>query len=217
MVYIICYLIGSIPFGLFFVKILSGKDLRKVESGRTGGTNALRAAGWTAGIMTAVMDIFKGYSSSLIVTWMGMENIWVRIFAALFVVIGHNYSAFLIEKKPGGGLKFRGGAGGASALGGAMALWPPSGLIILPLAVLVFYLFRYASITTISIGAFSILTFGLRAIIIGSEWQYIIYGVIAVLIVMWALRPNLQRLNEGTERIVGKQPLIIQKLRKNHH
>jgi glycerol-3-phosphate acyltransferase PlsY len=46
---ILSYLIGSIPFGLLIVKLVSGKDIRKVESGRTGGTNAMRAAGWGAG------------------------------------------------------------------------------------------------------------------------------------------------------------------------
>lgn len=44
-VLILAYLIGSIPFGLIIVKLSTGKDIRTVESGRTGGTNAMRAAG----------------------------------------------------------------------------------------------------------------------------------------------------------------------------
>ena len=39
------YIIGSIPFGLLVVKVETGKDIREVESGRTGGTNAVRAGG----------------------------------------------------------------------------------------------------------------------------------------------------------------------------
>ena len=54
------YLIGSIPFGLVVVKLKTGKDIRTVESGRTGGTNAFRAAGFGAGLLTAFLDIFKG-------------------------------------------------------------------------------------------------------------------------------------------------------------
>ena len=54
------YVLGSIPFGLLIVKLKTGKDIRKVESGRTGGTNAMRAAGFWAGLMTAIMDVLKG-------------------------------------------------------------------------------------------------------------------------------------------------------------
>ena len=53
---LLAYVIGSVPFGLLIVKITTGKDIREVESGRTGGTNALRAAGLWAGIGTALMD-----------------------------------------------------------------------------------------------------------------------------------------------------------------
>ena len=42
----LAYLIGSIPFGLIIVKLTTGKDIRSVASGRTGGTNAMRAAGF---------------------------------------------------------------------------------------------------------------------------------------------------------------------------
>ena len=54
------YLLGSIPFGLIIVKLKTGKDIRGVESGRTGGTNAMRAAGLPAGLLTAFFDILKG-------------------------------------------------------------------------------------------------------------------------------------------------------------
>lgn len=53
------YLLGSVPYGWVVVKIFSGKDIRDVESGRTGGTNAMRAAGLGAGILTAILDILK--------------------------------------------------------------------------------------------------------------------------------------------------------------
>ena len=54
------YILGSIPFGLIIVKLKTGKDIRTVESGRTGGTNAVRAAGFGAGLLTAILDILKG-------------------------------------------------------------------------------------------------------------------------------------------------------------
>ena len=59
-VLLLAYIIGSIPFGWLIVKMKTGKDIRVIESGRTGGTNAMRAAGFWAGLLTAIMDILKG-------------------------------------------------------------------------------------------------------------------------------------------------------------
>ena len=59
-VLLLAYLIGSFPFGWLIVKLKTGKDIRVIESGRTGGTNAMRAAGFWAGLLTAIMDILKG-------------------------------------------------------------------------------------------------------------------------------------------------------------
>ncbi len=58
-VIILSYVIGSIPFGFLVVKTFSGRDVRDVGSGRTGGTNAMRAAGVPAGVLTAVLDTLK--------------------------------------------------------------------------------------------------------------------------------------------------------------
>ena len=62
-VVILGYILGSIPFGLLIVKMKTGKDVRNVESGRTGGTNVVRAAGFGAGLLTATLDILKGATS----------------------------------------------------------------------------------------------------------------------------------------------------------
>ena len=59
-VILLAYIFGSIPFGLLIVKFSTGKDIRQVASGRTGGTNAARAAGAWAGILTGIMDGVKG-------------------------------------------------------------------------------------------------------------------------------------------------------------
>ena len=59
-VILLAYVIGSIPFGWLIVKLKTGQDIRVIESGRTGGTNAMRAAGFWAGLLTAIMDILKG-------------------------------------------------------------------------------------------------------------------------------------------------------------
>jgi acyl phosphate:glycerol-3-phosphate acyltransferase len=202
---VICYLLGSIPFGLLWVKVFTGKDVRTIASGRTGGTNAMRAGGFGAGFLTALMDILKGFSTYGVVMLFGVNNPWVRIAAALAAVIGHNYSIFLLHRDEAGKLKLRGGAGGATALGGTIALWPAGGWMVLPLSILVFLFIGYASVTTMSIAFFSTLIFLIRVLVKapGAEWAYVIYGLLAEALLIYALRPNIKRLREGNERVVG--------------
>jgi glycerol-3-phosphate acyltransferase PlsY len=199
---IAAYVLGSIPFGLIVVKLINGKDIRTVESGRTGGTNAMRAAGPWAGFLTALLDIFKAAAAA----WLAQaltSNVWIHVLAPIAVILGHNYSIFLMERTPQGWLRLRGGAGGAAAGGGAFGLWPPAGFFLAPFALLVFYVSGYASITTLSVGVLSILIFAVRAALGKGPWEYIIYGVLAEILMIWALRPNLKRLREGTERRHG--------------
>ena len=105
---LLSYLVGSIPFGWLVVKIASGKDIRTVESGRTGGTNAMRAAGFLAGLFTAGLDVLKGISTAWIAGWLVPGNDWVKVAAALLAIIGHNYSVFLIEKTTHGRVRLGG-------------------------------------------------------------------------------------------------------------
>jgi glycerol-3-phosphate acyltransferase PlsY len=200
------YLIGSIPSGLIIVKLKTGKDIRQVESGRTGGTNAMRAAGFWAGLLTALMDILKGALAVWLAQWITPTNHWVHILAPIAAIIGHNYSVYLPEYDEQGHFRrLRGGAGGAPALGGAIGLWMPSVLIILPLGALVFFTLGYASVTTLSVAFFAILVFGLRLAMgaPGADWTDILYGVIAGGLLTWALRPNIKKLLDGTERVVS--------------
>ncbi len=199
----IAYLIGSIPSGLLIVKIATGKDLRKIESGRTGGTNAMRAAGPLAGLVTALLDISKGAAA----VWVGQSLFsspdWIVAINGLLAILGHNYSAFLVTKNKAGKLRFRGGAGGATTLGVAIGLWVNSWLVILPIAVLVYILIGYASLTTISIALSTMGIFTVKAINGVTPWVYAILGAAAVATVVIALKPNIQRLKEGTERHVN--------------
>ena len=57
---LVAYLIGSIPTGVLVAKLTGGVDPRQVGSGRTGGTNALRAMGWTRGVAVGLFDGCKG-------------------------------------------------------------------------------------------------------------------------------------------------------------
>lgn len=203
-VLLLCYLIGSIPFGFIFVKLFTGKDIRSVESGRTGGTNAMRAAGFWAGLATAVFDVLKGvgavFFSHILLTG---SHVWFEVFAPFLSIIGHNYSAFLIERNEKGQLRFRGGAGGAPCLGGSIGLWLPSLFVIVPLGGLIYYFGGYASITTMSVALLSTAVFAYRAWLGLNPWQYAIYGLLAFIALAWSLKPNIKRLILGTERVVG--------------
>ena len=200
----LAYLIGSIPFGLIIVRLSTGKDIRSIESGRTGGTNAMRAAGFWAGLGTGILDVVKGYAAVYISHLLIPGNhVWMEVLAPFCAIIGHNYSIFLLERNENGWLRFRGGAGGATCLGGSVGLWFPSLFIILPIAGLIYYFVGYASVTTLSIALLSTLIFTIRAWLGLNPWQYAVYGILAFIALAWALRPNIQRLISGNERIVG--------------
>jgi glycerol-3-phosphate acyltransferase PlsY len=207
---VLAYLMGSIPFGFLVVKIINGRDIREIESGRTGGTNAMRAAGLAAGAITASLDVLKGAATAWVVSWLIPGQPWIQVAAALLAIIGHNYSIFLLALKDGKWV-LRGGAGGATCLGGAIALWNPIGLIILPVVVLVYLFIGYASVTTMSIALIATIVFIVRAIMGLSPWVYVIYGVLALLALVWALRPNIKRLIAGTERVVGLRAKWLKK------
>lgn len=204
------YLFGSIPFGLIVVKLMTGKDIRTIASGRTGGTNAMRAAGPWAGILTAVFDILK----AAVTVWIAQAitpNVWVQALTPVAAILGHNYSIFLMERSPEGRIRLRGGAGGAAAGGGAFGLWPPAGFILVPFALLIWFGTGYASVTTLSIGVIAILIFGVRAALGLGPWEYILYGVLAEILLVWALLPNIKRLKEGTERRHGLPAFLAQR------
>jgi glycerol-3-phosphate acyltransferase PlsY len=124
----------------------------------------------------------------------------------LAAIIGHNYSVYLPERNAKGRWRLRGGAGGAPCLGGSIGLWAPSALFIIPLGLLVWYFGGYASLTTLSIALTSVFVFTIRAWVIGlpaAPWEYVSYGVLSLVALVWALRPNISRLIRGNERLVG--------------
>jgi glycerol-3-phosphate acyltransferase PlsY len=197
------YLIGSIPFGLLIVKITTGKDIRQVASGRTGGTNAMRAAGFWAGFFTAVFDILKGAVAVWIAQYLLPEHHLTHALAPIGAILGHNHSIFLPDYDENGKFKgLRGGAGGAPSVGGAFGLWPTSLAIIFPLGVLVFFTIGMASVTTMSVAFFAIVVFTVRAALGLGPWVDVLYGVIAEILLIWALRPNIKNLLAGNERVV---------------
>jgi glycerol-3-phosphate acyltransferase PlsY len=201
-VVILGYVIGSIPFGLLIVKSKTGKDIRTIESGRTGGTNAVRAAGFGAGLLTAILDILKGAASVWLAQLLLPQNHLIHMLAPIAAILGHNYSLFLINRDENGKLRFHGGAGGAPALGGAMGLWFPILPIVLAAGALIWFTLGIASITTMAIGLVVTIVFAVYAKLGVLEPINIWYGIIVELLLLWALRPNIKKLLDGKERVV---------------
>jgi len=199
---ILGYLIGSIPFGFLIVKLKTGKDIRDVESGRTGGTNAVRAAGFWPGLLTAILDILKGATA----VWVAQaltDNHWAHVLAPVGAIIGHNYSIFLATRDSEGKLRFFGGAGGAPALGGAVGLWLPMFPIVFATALFIWFTVGIASVTTMAIGLIVTVAFAIRAYLGQQPAIDILYGLIALALLIWSLRPNIKKLMAGEERIVS--------------
>jgi len=196
------YIIGSIPFGLLIVKAKTGKDVRTVESGRTGGTNVVRAAGFGAGLLTACLDILKGTVSVWMAQAISPQGDLIHILGPIGAILGHNYSLFLTRRDENGKLRFHGGAGGAPALGGAVGLWPPMFPIVFAAGALIWFTLGMASVTTLAIGLVVTVVFIIRASLGLQDPVDILYGVVAELLLIWSLRPNIQKLLTGNERVV---------------
>jgi glycerol-3-phosphate acyltransferase PlsY len=199
---IVGYILGSIPFGLLIVKIRTGKDIRQVESGRTGGTNVVRAAGFGAGLLTAILDISKGAASVWLAQTLLPEAHLFHVLAPIGAILGHNYSLFLINRDEDGRLRFHGGAGGAPALGGAVGLWPWMFPIVFGAGAIIWFGIGIASLTTMAIGLVVIIVFAIRVSLGLQEPIDIWYGIIAEMLLLWALRPNIKKLFAGQERVV---------------
>ncbi|MFC1466203.1 MAG: glycerol-3-phosphate acyltransferase [Candidatus Brachytrichaceae bacterium NZ_4S206] len=189
------YLIGSIPFGWIIVKLVKGIDVREFGSGRTGGTNVFRAAGVVPGLATAILDVLKGVIAVLIVRQFVMNTAgWAEALAGFGVVLGHNASCFL---------NFRGGAGGATAVGTSIAIWPWGGVPAFVLGSLMLFVGGYASIASMLAGLTVAVANTVGAIVGATYWSYAAYGWGVLGLILIALRPNIERLRAGTEKRVS--------------
>lgn len=194
------YLIGALPIGAVVTRLASGKDVLNEHSGRTGGTNVMRTAGFWAGLATAIGDLLKGYAAVLLAQTLVPGLLWVHVLAGVLAVLGHNQSVFLAQRTANG-IRLRGGAGGATSVGAGIALWTPVGFLIALAPILLFGV-GYASVATLSVAGLMALALTLAAWAGRIPWPYIGYGFGALVLILYALRPNLDRLRRGEERRV---------------
>ncbi len=198
---LIAYWIGSVPIGVLVVRLATGKEVLNEHSGRTGGTNVMRTAGLWAGLITGIGDLLKGAVAVLVAQRIAPDESWIHALAGALAVLGHNHSIFLPEFRDGR-LRLRGGAGGASSVGAAIAMAPVVAYV-LPLVPLILFGIGYASVTTLTVGLMATAIFVYRAAVGLGPWAYAAYGVAVEILMALALRPNLIRLMRGEERVVG--------------
>jgi len=187
------YLLGAVPVGYLVVWLFKREDVRRHGSGRTGGTNVYRAAGIGAAILSGAGDVLKGTLAVLLARWL-VGTAAAEILAGLAAVIGHNWSVFL---------GWRGGAGTGTNLGVVAAFSLPVALALAVILLLAIRIVRYASVASIIVAVLVPVIFLILAFVyppFSHYGPYALYGLLSAAVVIFALRPNIARLREGTER-----------------
>jgi glycerol-3-phosphate acyltransferase PlsY len=175
------YLLGSIPFGLVLTKIFLKKDIRDIGSGNIGTTNVLRTGKKSLAVATLVLDLLKGYFS-IIITFTYFENL--ISYSALICFIGHIFPVWL---------NFKGGKGVATYLGVILALSYKFFLIFGISWLVLSFLFRYASLSSI----ISSLIVFIYSYFFINNFSLILF-VFAVIII-YTHRENIVRLKNSEE------------------
>ena len=184
LLFVLAYVVGSIPFGVVVGKVFYGVDVREHGSGNVGTTNVFRVLGKRAGIAVMICDILKGYIPAAIAA--ALFHPWFAIFIAAAPVVGHIYSIFL---------KGRGGKGIATGAGVVLALVPLAFAIIFATWLVLIVLTRYVSVASLVAALMvPVLTIAFR-----EPLPYEIAGVLVAILVWWAHRGNIQRLLAGEE------------------
>ena len=175
------YLLGSIPFGLILTKIFLKKDIRKIGSGNIGTTNVLRTGKKSLAAGTLILDLMKGYFS-IIITFTYFENL--ISYSALICFIGHIFPVWL---------KFKGGKGVATYLGVIFALSYKFFLIFGISWLVLSFLFRYASLSSI----ISSLIVFVCTYFFNNNFSLILF--IFFIIILYTHRENIVRLKNSEE------------------
>jgi glycerol-3-phosphate acyltransferase PlsY len=207
------YLLGGVPFGVIISKKFAKKDLLQEGSGKTGMTNVLRTAGKKAAALALILDIGKGtvavtlagmiFSGNHAVV-MGILS-WRELAKALTAaaaITGHSWSVFL---------KFKGGRGVATLMGGLAALyWPAAalgGICVLGIG----FRTKYMSLGSI-IGAVTAFIMLMAFNVLKIEafgphppFEYVVFSMLGAIFIYIRHRDNILRLFNGTERRIGEK------------
>jgi acyl phosphate:glycerol-3-phosphate acyltransferase len=190
----IAYLIGSIPTAVLVSKYFFGIDIRDYGSGNSGATNTFRVLGKRWGTFVMVVDVLKGVLASFLYLLLPyyLTNEWDRtnlmIGLGLAAVVGHIFPVWA---------NFKGGKGVATLLGMVVAIQPLVALCVLGVFLLVLYLTRFVSLSSI----LASMAFPLFILIIFNEPEplYRVFAIAVALLVILTHQKNISRLIQGNE------------------
>jgi len=185
------YVLGSIPFGYLLVRLRSGRDVRAVGSGNIGATNVVRAAGWSTGVATLVLDLAKGFFAVWLAGHFSGGNIRFMMYAGVAAILGHIFPVWL---------KFSGGKGVATALGVFLMIsWAGVAAAVAVFAIVVLF-WRYISLGSVSAAAaLPLLVYLLYAPGHAPPTAVTALTLFSSALVIVKHRQNIERLLSGTE------------------
>lgn len=185
------YLAGSIPVGALVARWVGGPDLRSVGSGRTGGTNALRALGRKWAALVVLGDLLKGALPVLLARVVTGDPV-VEVLCGGAAVLGAIWSIFA---------GFRSGRGVGTGVGTMLVIQPLAVLLAAPVFVVVILLTRYVSLGSL-LGSAAMFPAMLLVLLVlpATPLPYVIYAAVGAVFIWLAHADNIDRLIHGTER-----------------
>jgi glycerol-3-phosphate acyltransferase PlsY len=182
------YLLGSIPFGLILTRLAGAGDLRAIGSGNIGATNVLRTGHKSLAAATLALDALKATLAVVLAAIaFGLE---AELAAAAGAILGHLYPVWL---------RFRGGKGVATFLGGLIGIAWPAALAFAAVWLAVAALTRYSSAAALA--ATFVSPFVLFSLGLGDA--AIVFAALAAL-VWFKHSANIGRLLRGAETKIGQ-------------
>jgi acyl phosphate:glycerol-3-phosphate acyltransferase len=194
LVFILAYLLGSIPAAVWIGKRFHNIDVRQHGSGNAGTTNVIRVLGWKTGIPVLLIDISKGWlAASLPVIFSLAEPgstsiINLKILAGVTAIIGHIFPVLA---------GFRGGKGVATVFGVLFALQPLLTISCSGVFLAVLLITGYVSLSSMSAGiAFPVFLF---AFFHTPSFVFKIFSILVAIALIVTHRKNISRLLKGEE------------------
>lgn len=186
---VIGYLFGSIPFGLILTRLAGTQDLRSIGSGSIGATNVLRTGRKGLAAATLLGDALKGTAAVVTCGYLSGPN--AAMLAGLGAFLGHLFPMWL---------KFRGGKGVAVYIGVLIGLFWPAAVAFCLIWLATAVITRYSSLSALVASVVTPLFlwwFGHLAL-------SALFAVLTLL-VFYAHRENIRRLQAGTEGKIGQR------------
>ncbi|CAM3972145.1 glycerol-3-phosphate 1-O-acyltransferase PlsY [Catellicoccus marimammalium] len=198
LLFIVAYLLGSIPSGLWIGKFFFHIDLRKHGSGNMGTTNTFRVLGKKAGFVVFILDVAKGTIATLLPTFFHITTInplWFGVCA----IIGHTFPIFA---------HFKGGKAVATSAGMLLGYAPHFFLVAFLLFITIIYLTSMVSVASIlcmimvSIGSFIFPKY-VPWILPHFNSLFSTIAIVLTIFIIYRHRDNIKRIMNGTENKVS--------------